>query len=133
VTVEPDSVFEISDVVLRREATPVLDHVYGRIPAAACTAVVGRSGAGKSTLLRLLTRLDDPDAGCITFHGTPLARYDVLDLRRRVQVVAQQPVLLTGSVVDEVRLGRPGWGGFPAVSGGSTVLAARPARAPRSR
>ncbi|WP_223838782.1 ABC transporter ATP-binding protein [Saccharopolyspora pogona] len=106
-TVQGDSVFAIDDVVLRRQATPVLDHVSARIPAAACTAVVGRSGAGKSTLLRLLTRLDDPDTGQIAFRGIPLARHDVLDLRRRVQLVAQQPVLLSDSVVDEIRLGRP--------------------------
>jgi putative ABC transport system ATP-binding protein len=107
VTVERDSVFTISDVALRREATPGLEHVCAHIPAAACTAIVGRSGAGKSALLRLLTRLDGPDAGHITFHGSPLAQYDVLDLRRRVQLVAQQPVLLTDSVVDEIRLGGP--------------------------
>jgi putative ABC transport system ATP-binding protein len=100
-------VFELSDVTVRREGTPVLADVCARIPAAACTAFVGRSGAGKSTLLRLLTRLDDPDTGNITFHDNPLTEYDVLDLRRRVQLVAQRPVLLTDKVIDEIRVARP--------------------------
>jgi putative ABC transport system ATP-binding protein len=69
--------------------------------------LVGRSGAGKSTLLRLLTRLDDPESGRITFRDRPLAQHDVLDLRRRVQLLPQQPVLVTERVVDEVRVGRP--------------------------
>ncbi|MEU5845341.1 ABC transporter ATP-binding protein [Saccharopolyspora shandongensis] len=99
--------FEIRAVTLRREGTPLLSAVNAHIPAAACTAIVGRSGAGKSTLLRLLTRLDDPDSGAITFHGGPLAECDVLDLRRRVQLVSQQPVLLADSVADEVRVASP--------------------------
>lgn len=99
--------FDFRDVSLRRGDALVLAGVSAHIRAGGCTAFVGRSGAGKSTLLRLLTRLDDPDTGHITFHDRPLPEYDVLDLRRRVQLVAQQPVLLTDSVIDEVRAGRP--------------------------
>lgn len=100
-------VFALRGVTLRHGAAVVLDDVGAKIPPAACTAVVGRSGAGKSRLLRLLVRLDDPDTGQITFHGSGLRRYDVLELRRRVQLVAQHPVVLTDSVASEVRLGCP--------------------------
>lgn len=94
-------------MTLRRDDTTVLDNVSVRIPGGGCTGLVGPSGAGKSTLLRMLTRLEEHTAGRITFHEAPLSDYDVLHLRRRVQLVTQQPVLLTGSVVDEIRLGRP--------------------------
>ncbi|MGI8305727.1 ABC transporter ATP-binding protein [Saccharopolyspora hattusasensis] len=102
-----ESVFALRGVTLRHGPVVVLDEVYARIPPAACTAVVGRSGAGKSRLLRLLVRLDDPGTGEITFCGSPLAAYDVLDLRRRVQLVAQQPVILTDSVAEEISFGCP--------------------------
>ncbi len=52
-------------------------------------AVVGPSGAGKSTLLRLLLGLVQPEAGEVRFDGTPLARVDLLALRRRVGYVVQ--------------------------------------------
>jgi putative ABC transport system ATP-binding protein len=100
-------VFTVTDVTLRRGAAVVLERVSVRVESATCVGLVGRSGAGKSTLLGLLTRLDDPDSGRITFHDRPLGDHDVLDLRRKVQLVPQQPVLVTGRVVDQVRLGRP--------------------------
>jgi putative ABC transport system ATP-binding protein len=99
--------FAICGLTLRDGQTTVLDRVEASIPDGACTAVVGRSGAGKSTLLRLLVRLDDPDAGLIIFRGRPIESYDVLDLRRRVQLVTQQPVLLTETIAAEVELVRP--------------------------
>lgn len=102
-----ESVFALDSVTLRRGGAVVLDEVGAQIPPGVCTAVVGRSGAGKSQLLRLLVRLADPDTGQITFHGSSLRRYDVLDLRRRVQLVAQHPTVLTDSVVSEIRLGCP--------------------------
>jgi putative ABC transport system ATP-binding protein len=68
---------------------------------------VGPSGAGKSTLLRLLNRFEDPSAGEVRLHDRPLPSYDVQELRRRVGLVAQTPVLLTAQVLDDLRLGRP--------------------------
>ncbi|WP_053208311.1 ABC transporter ATP-binding protein [Jiangella muralis] len=102
-----EPVFALRGVTLRHGQTTLLTDICAQIPRAACTAIVGPSGAGKSRLLRLLVRLEDPDAGRITFHDTPLEEYDVLELRRRVQLVAQHPVLLTDSVAEEIRLGRP--------------------------
>lgn len=99
--------FALRGVTLRHGPAVVLEDVWAELPPTACTAIVGRSGAGKSRLVRLLVRLDDPDAGQITFHGTALGRYDVLDLRRRVQLVAQQPQLLAESVAEEIGLGCP--------------------------
>ncbi|WP_406603577.1 ABC transporter ATP-binding protein [Nocardia aurantia] len=80
-----------------------LDVVF---PGGRCTALVGPSGVGKTTLLRLLNRLAEPSSGVIGLDGVPLADLDVLELRRRVGLVPQQPVLLTEVVLDEVRVGR---------------------------
>jgi len=72
-----------------------LDLFGGRI-----TAVVGANGSGKSTLLRLLAFLLPPSSGEIAFFGEAIrsAERDLVDLRRRVTLVAQQPLLFHRSV-----------------------------------
>jgi putative ABC transport system ATP-binding protein len=85
----------------------VLDDVTCHIGSGVATALVGASGAGKSTLLRLLNRLEEPVAGVVRLHGEPLPSLDVLALRRRVGLVGQQPVLLTETVLEDLRVGRP--------------------------
>src|SRR5690348_15614082 len=99
--------FSLEQVTVRRGGRVLLDRVTGQIPAGACTAVTGPSGTGKTMLLRLLNRLDEPDAGRVCLDGRPLPGLDVLALRRRVALVAQAPVLLTGQVLDELRAGQP--------------------------
>lgn len=99
--------FWLELVTVRRGGTLLLDQVTCQIPAGTCTAVTGPSGSGKTTLLRLLNRLDDPDTGRVYLDGCPLPELDVLALRRRVALVAQAPVLLTGQVLDELRAGQP--------------------------
>jgi putative ABC transport system ATP-binding protein len=100
--------YSLDQVTVRRGGTLLLDEVTCQIPAGACTAVIGPSGVGKTTLLRLLNRLDEPDAGRVYLDGRALPDLDVLALRRRVSLVAQAPVLLTGQVLGELRAGRPG-------------------------
>jgi putative ABC transport system ATP-binding protein len=100
-------VFLLDRVSVEVDGTALLKAVCGQIPEAACTAVVGPSGAGKTTLLRLLNRLAEPTGGTVTFQGRPLPDWDVLTLRRRVTLVGQQPVLLTDTVLDDLRVGRP--------------------------
>ncbi len=81
---------------------PIVADFSAGVPAGRLTVMVGPSGAGKTTLLRLLNRLDDPDAGAVLFAGQDVRRYDVLDLRRRVQVVGQVPVTFPGTVADNI-------------------------------
>lgn len=69
-------------------------------------AVRGATGSGKSTLLRLGVRLDDPDAGSVRYGGTDLREARLDEVRTRIAYVAQRPVLLSGTVADNLRLGR---------------------------
>lgn len=78
-----------------------LDIATGRV-----TAIVGKSGSGKSTLLRLLNKLISPTAGTITWHGQDLATIDPIQHRRRVVMLAQQPVIFDGTVRDNLLIGR---------------------------
>lgn len=100
--------FALEQVTVRRGKALVLDEVTCQIGSGVGTALVGASGAGKSTLLRLLNRLEEPASGVVRLCGEPLPSLDVLDLRRRVGLVGQQPVLLTGTVLEDLRVGRPG-------------------------
>ncbi|MFI1731134.1 ATP-binding cassette domain-containing protein [Streptomyces acidicola] len=104
------SAFGLEAVTVRSGAATLLDGVTCQIPAAACTALVGPSGAGKTTLLRLLNRLAEPTTGAVTFQGRPLPDWNVLSLRRQVTLVGQQPVLLTDSVLEDLRVGCPDLG-----------------------
>ena len=74
-----------------------------RIADDGLSVVVGPSGAGKSTLLRLCNRLDVPDSGSIIFSGRPTDAIPVLELRRQVAMVFQEPVRFAGTVLDNLR------------------------------
>ncbi|MCI2419775.1 ATP-binding cassette domain-containing protein [Saccharopolyspora sp. K220] len=104
---EQPELFSLTNVTVRRRHSTVLNEVSLRITAGRCTALLGPSGSGKTTLLRLLTRLEEPDRGHITVDGTRLDDLDVLALRRRIQFIAQQPTLLTDTVLDELRVATP--------------------------
>jgi putative ABC transport system ATP-binding protein len=94
--------FEYRDVRVDGDDGPIVEGFSAHIPADGLTVMVGPSGAGKTTLLRLLNRLDDPDGGAVLFDGRDVRDYDVLELRRRVQLVGQVPVTFPGSVADNV-------------------------------
>src|SRR5512133_1355987 len=70
-------------------------------------ALVGPSGSGKSTLLRLLNFLEPPTQGEIHFHDSTFtaAKELPLELRRRVTMVFQRPMLLNRSIYDNVKFG----------------------------
>lgn len=99
--------FVLDTVTVGCGNTRILDEVSEHIEPGQATAIVGPSGAGKSTLLRLLNRLEEPTSGRVLLDGVPLPEMDVLQLRRRVGLVAQRPVLLTDQVTAELRVGAP--------------------------
>jgi ATP-binding cassette, subfamily B, bacterial len=70
-------------------------------------ALVGATGAGKSTLAKLLVRFYDPQDGGIAFDGVDLRTVAADELRRRIVFVPQEGHLFSGSLADNVRLGRP--------------------------
>lgn len=93
---------EFRDVQVDGDDGPIMAPFSATIAPGGLTAIVGPSGAGKTTLLRLLNRLDDPDRGTVLLDGRDVREYDVLELRRRVQLVGQVPVTFAGSVADNV-------------------------------
>jgi tungstate transport system ATP-binding protein len=79
---------------------PALD-----IRAGELLAVIGPNGSGKSTLLRVLGLLETPDEGEVRYLGERVSPKDGLTVRRRMAMVFQQPLLVDGSVSDNVGLG----------------------------
>ena len=91
----------------RREQT-VLRDVNLKIAPGESIAVVGPSGAGKSTILALLYRFYDVDAGRVLFEGVDVRDLALRDLRGALAMVAQEPVLFSGSIRDNIAYGKQG-------------------------
>jgi ABC-type bacteriocin/lantibiotic exporter with double-glycine peptidase domain len=100
---------QVRDVWFRHTpASPwVLSGVSFDVQPGQTVALVGRSGAGKSTLARVLLNLDPPTRGHVLYDGRPAGCWEPGALRRQFGVVTQEPVLFTGSVLDNIGLGRP--------------------------
>jgi ATP-binding cassette, subfamily B, multidrug efflux pump len=103
----PEMAVEFDRVVFGyREGEEVLRGVSFRVPRGQAVAVVGATGSGKSTLIRLLTRLYEVQDGRIAAFGRDVRDIPAPELRRRVAVVTQDVFMFTGTVADNVRLGR---------------------------
>jgi ATP-binding cassette, subfamily B, multidrug efflux pump len=83
----------------------VLQDISFRIAAGETVAVVGHTGAGKTTLTNLLLRFYDVQRGAIRIGGIDIRQFDMIELRRHLGIVLQDPYLFTGTVGSNVRLG----------------------------
>ena len=86
----------------------ILPRMDLHIPAGQTVALVGQTGAGKSTLAKLIARFYDPSAGAVLLDGVDLRDLTQRDLRRAVVMVTQEAFLFSGSVAENIALGRPG-------------------------
>lgn len=100
------------------EGAPVLEEIDFRVAPGERVALVGATGAGKSTVLKLLTRLYDISAGRITLDGVDIRDFELQTLRQRVGMVPQDVFLFEGTILDNIRLGKP------EVSEGDAIAAA---------
>ena len=69
------------------------------------TCIHGESGSGKTTLLKILNHLVDYQQGTVTYRGEDLKNLDAIDLRRKVVLVPQTPVIFPGNVKDNLLIG----------------------------
>jgi ABC-type cobalamin/Fe3+-siderophores transport system ATPase subunit len=102
----------VRDLRVELAGRVVLRDVSFTAPKHEVTVLVAPSGAGKSTLLRCLNRLLVPDAGTVLLDGADVATLEPCALRRRVGLLGQQPVMLPGSVRENL-LYALGDGGLP--------------------
>jgi putative ABC transport system ATP-binding protein len=85
-------------VSLRRGAQPVLHGIDCSFRKGVVTAIAGPSGAGKTSLLRCLNRLEEVDSGEVLLDGVDIRSIDPTQLRRRVGMIFQTPVIFEGGV-----------------------------------
>jgi ABC transporter fused permease/ATP-binding protein len=91
-----------------RRGQPVLTDVDLEVAPGEVVALVGPSGAGKSTILSLLYRFYDVDAGRVLIEGVDVRELRLGELRRALAMVAQEPVLFSGTIRDNIGYGRAG-------------------------
>lgn len=99
------SELEITQLNILRGGRPVLSVDQLSIQSQETLAVIGPNGSGKSTLLLALAHLLKPTSGSVTFRGKNIWEINALAYRRRIGLVLQDPLLLSGSVYDNVATG----------------------------
>ncbi|KAG7141399.1 ABC multidrug transporter mdr2 like protein [Verticillium longisporum] len=90
-----------------RPAVNVFNGLNFEIPSGSNVCVVGPSGGGKSTVASLLLRFYNPTAGSITINGVDISQMNIKSLRRRIGMVAQEPVLFSGTIAENIAYGKP--------------------------
>ncbi|MEV0264218.1 ABC transporter ATP-binding protein [Streptomyces sp. NPDC050617] len=90
-----------------REGAEVLPRFDLTLRAGETVAVVGATGAGKSTLAKLLARFYDPTGGRVLLDGVPLADLATAELRGTVVMVTQEAFLFSGTVGENIAIGKP--------------------------
>lgn len=116
----PDSPHKMKRPVLGRLSFREVDFNYPSRPEATVLhdisfvaergeviAIVGPSGAGKSTLFSLLQRFQEPQHGEITLDHENIANLSLPDLRGAIATVPQDPIIFSGTIAENIRLGRP--------------------------
>jgi tungstate transport system ATP-binding protein len=97
--------YRLRGITRRYGAREVLNVAELDIERGQVLCLVGPSGAGKSTLLRILGFLEEPSAGELIYNGTAVHGEPSLEMRRRVTMVFQRPILLHGTVTYNVNYG----------------------------
>lgn len=89
------------------ESEPVLQNFSLTIRAGETLALVGHTGSGKSSIGKLIARFYEFQGGRLTIDGHDIRSLDLADYRARLGVVTQTPFLFDGSVLDNIRYGKP--------------------------
>lgn len=85
---------------------PTLDHVSLNIKPQETLAIMGSTGSGKTTLFQLLPRLYEINEGLILIDDQPLSYYDLEELRENIGYVPQDPLLFSGSIIENIAWGK---------------------------
>ena len=90
-----------------RPAVKIFDNLDFEIPHGTNVAVVGPSGGGKSTIASLMLRFYTPTEGTIRISGIDISTMNGKSLRRHIGMVAQEPVLFSGTIAENIAYGKP--------------------------
>ena len=84
----------------------VLNHLNFRVKSGETLGIIGSTGSGKSSLAKLLPRLYDADKGTILVDGLDIKEYDLPVLRKSIGFIPQKAILFSGSIRDNLALGK---------------------------
>lgn len=84
-----------------------LDSLTLSVPRGATVGIIGATGSGKTTLINLIPRFYDVSEGSLKINGTDVSNYNVDELRNLVGVVPQKAALVSGTVRDNIKWGKP--------------------------
>ena len=101
----PDPLLSVRSLARTVAGRAIVDAVSLDVATGEVVAIVGASGSGKSSLLRLLNRLDEPTGGRVLLEGRDAATIPPRELRRRLGMVMQMPVMFAGTVGDNIAYG----------------------------
>ena len=91
-----------------RPAVTIFKNLDFEIPQGSNIAIVGPSGGGKSTIAHLMLRFYSPTTGSIKIDGVDIGTMNAKQLRRKIGIVAQEPVLFSGTIAENIAYGKPG-------------------------
>ncbi len=100
----PNPIFTFKNVSYSNNGQNILSNISFDVAKGECLTILGSSGAGKSSLLRLFNNLQSPSKGNIYFDNQALEEIDVLGLRKKVGMVFQTPILVSGTVKTNLSL-----------------------------
>ena len=93
------------NICWQQDGKTILNDIDFRLQRGEIVGLVGPNGSGKSSLLKILSFLENPTSGQLTFQGRKINRSVPLDIRRRMAVVFQESLLLNSTVYENVAAG----------------------------
>jgi ATP-binding cassette subfamily B protein len=99
---------EVDSLAAIRSGNRILDAVTLTVAEGTVTTLVGPSGGGKSTVMSLLLQYWDVEGGSILIDGQDIATVSKASLRRQIAYVSQDSYLFSGTIRDNIAIGKPG-------------------------
>lgn len=96
----------LPSAIKKNAAEPVLSDINLSIHSGETIGILGGTGSSKSSLVNLISRLYDVNEGSVSVGGIDVRKYDLDTLRNQVAVVLQKNVLFSGTILDNLALGR---------------------------
>ena len=91
-----------------RPKNPILKGLNLEVKAGTSVGLVGKSGCGKSTVIALIQRFYDVERGSVKVDGFDIRELDVVWYRKHMALVSQDPVIYSGTIRDNIALGKVG-------------------------
>ncbi len=99
---ENNYLYQLKDIARNVQRVQILSDISLDIQSGEFLALLGPSGSGKTSLLRLFNGLDSPTGGTLDYCGKSIKHWDIRLLRQQVGMVFQEPVVIAGSVRDNL-------------------------------